>query len=130
VPTQSIPQQLSALLNSIKSKVKDGLTIPEAYSLVQEMIDTGMGIVALMKEPGEEKKAMLLSYLSDLIDYLVTFIVAAIVVKMPFFSRIVASYVVPYIVPPLKQAILKYADAWLEKNYLAKFAKRLTIPLI
>lgn len=122
MPSSTIPQQLSQLLNSIKAKVKSGLTLPEGFALVQEMIETGMGIVALLNQPGEEKKALLLAYLSDLIDFLITFVVAAITAKMPLMSKMVASWVIPYFVPFFKQAIMAFANAWLEKHYLAKLS--------
>lgn len=111
----SIPQQLSALLISLKAKVSDGLTIPETIAIVKGTIDACMAIVAVLNEPGTEKKALVLSYLGDLIDFLLAKLIAA----MPFYAR----WVAPYFVPLIKQAILAFADAWLEQNYLLKFSK-------
>lgn len=113
MPSLPIPQQLSALLASIKAKVTDGLTIPEALALIQEAIAAFMAAVAVLNEPGTEKKALVLAYLSDLIDFLL----AKLISLMPFYAR----WVAPYFAPILKQAILAFANEWLERNYLQNF---------
>jgi hypothetical protein len=108
-----IPQQLSQLLKSAKAKASDGLTVPEAIEIVREAVGAGMSIVDVLNQPGSEKKALLLSYLSDLVDFLLEKLIAA----LPFYAR----WVAPYFVPMIKQAVLAFADAWLEQNFLAKF---------
>lgn len=118
-----IPRQLADLIASIKAKASDGLTIAEIRALVNEAIATGMPIVDLLAAPGPEKKALLLSYVGQLIDFLAELLVTQIIARMPAVSiaRWVAAFVVPYVLPLIKQAILAAADAWLEQNYLTHF---------
>lgn len=109
----SIPQQLSELLKSYKAKAVDGLTVSEGVALVKEATAAMMAIVAVLNEPGEEKKALVLSYVGELVDFLLPKLVAVLPIWARFFA--------PYFVPLVKQAILALAESWLEKTYLEKF---------
>ena len=109
----TIPQQLAAVITSAKAKASDGLTVAEGIAIVKEAVATGMAILADLQKPGVEKKTLLLSYTAELVDFLLTKLVAL----LPFYAR----WAAPYFLPALKQAILAAADAWLEQVYVTRF---------
>lgn len=103
-------QSLKAFLADAQAKFKDGLSLAEAGQLLLSFLSLAVELANSLKNPGPEKKAIVLQWVGIAFDTL------APLVPVPLWYRVVQ----PFLRPHVRTLILALADGMIEYVYRHK----------
>lgn len=70
--------KLTAFVESVKEKSKDGITFEEAFAILYEFVAFAVEAAKELQNPGPEKRAIVLSWVGKLFDVLAPLVVMAL----------------------------------------------------
>lgn len=96
--------KLTAFVESVKEKAKDGLTLEEAFAILFEFVEFAVAAAKELNNPGPEKRALVLEWVGKLFD------VVAPLVPVPVWYRLLQ----PLTRPLVRHLVMTLAGAAIE----------------
>lgn len=104
--------QLQAFINNAKAKAADGLNLEEAFSLLYDFIVLATSLATSLKNPGTEKREIVLDWVAKLFDAIAPLVTAKLPVWLWWYYPLI-----PIVRPINRQIVLAVAAAILERVY-------------
>lgn len=104
--------KLQAFIDAARTKAKDGLTLEEAFTILYDFVVLATGLAEDLRNPGPEKRAIVLQWVGILFDTLAPLVVSALPIWLKWYHLLV-----PFVRPANRQIVLAIAAAILERVY-------------